>query len=106
MIRELGTAPLLDSRPAATLRQSQPLLIRHLEKEEVGDLLDVVAVIDAVVPECMAEAPKFLNYIGHAAIASLSCTTIFCSRASPNVRFAAPQPPASESAGTMSKWSC
>ena len=35
-------------------------LVRHLEKEEVGELFDVVAVIDAIMPQRVAEAPEFV----------------------------------------------
>ena len=46
-------------------------LVGHLQKEQVGQLLDVVPVIDAIVPQGMAEDPKFLYNVAHAAIAAL-----------------------------------
>ncbi len=45
-------------------RDCHPFLVR-LQEEQEGDLLDVVAVVDAIVAEGMAEAPEFLNNIGH-----------------------------------------
>ena len=38
---------------------------RHLQEEQVGELLDVVAVVDAVVAEGVAEAPKLFDNVGH-----------------------------------------
>ena len=52
--------------------RSIPRLVGHLEEEQIGDLLDVVAVVDAVVAQRVAEAPEFLNDVGHAAIASFN----------------------------------
>ena len=48
-----------------------PALVGHLEEQQVGQLLDVVAVVDAVVAEGVAEAPEFADDIGHAATSSL-----------------------------------
>ena len=36
----------------------------HLEEEEKGELLDIVAVAHAVVPEDVAEVPEFLDHCG------------------------------------------
>ena len=87
--------------------QSQPfgqrdaLLVGHLEEEQVGDLLDVVAVVDAVVAEGVAEAPEFLDDVGHAAIASFKSVGAGRSRLPSKARFAAPQPPARAKTGTI-----
>ena len=64
-------------------------LVGHLEEQQVGDLLDVVAVVDAVVAQGVAEAPELLDDVAHAAIASLSsCEQV--GRASPSkTRFGA-----------------
>src|SRR5262249_31979879 len=42
-----------------------PALVGHFEEEQVRNLLDVVAVIDAVMAKRMAEAPQFLDDVGH-----------------------------------------
>ena len=52
-----------------------PPFVGHLQEKQVGQLLDIVAVVDRVVAEGVAEAPKFCNDVGHAAIAWLSCLT-------------------------------
>ena len=41
--------------------QVDAALIGHLQEQQVGQLLDVIAVVDAIVAECVAETPKFLN---------------------------------------------
>ena len=49
------------------LAQSQPFgivdaaLVGHLQEQQIGELLDVVAVVDAVVAQGVAEAPEFLT---------------------------------------------
>jgi uncharacterized pyridoxal phosphate-containing UPF0001 family protein len=40
-------------------------LIGHLQEEQVSQLLDIIAVIHAVMPQRMTEAPQFVNYITH-----------------------------------------
>ena len=45
--------------------QLDAALVGHLEEQQVGDLLDVVAVVDAVVAQGVAEAPEFLDDVGH-----------------------------------------
>src|SRR5262249_30743425 len=54
----------------ADMGEVDAALVRHLEEEKVGDLLDVVAVVDPVVAEGVAEAPEFLYQVAHAAMAS------------------------------------
>ena len=67
-------------------------LVGHLQEEQVGDLLDVVAVVDAVMAKGVAEAPEFLDDVGHAAMASLSSSRSAASLPS-KTRLARPQPP-------------
>jgi uncharacterized pyridoxal phosphate-containing UPF0001 family protein len=40
-------------------------LVGHLQEKQVRQLLDVVAVVDAVMTERVAEPPKFGNDISH-----------------------------------------
>ena len=40
--------------------QGQPF-VRHLEEEEIRQLLDIVTIAHPVVPEDVAVAPEFLN---------------------------------------------
>ena len=51
--------------PVAALGDLDAALVGHLQEEQVGELLDVVAVIDAVVAERVAEAPEFVDDVGH-----------------------------------------
>lgn len=60
--------------------------VGHLHEEQVGDLLDVVAVVHAVVAESMAEAPEFLDDVGHFAAflfnalnQAMAASTLVCS---------------------------
>ena len=39
--------------------------VRHLEKQQIRELLDIVAVIYAVVPEGMTESPELVYNVGH-----------------------------------------
>ncbi len=78
-------------------------LVRHLEEQQVGQLLDVVAVVDAIVTQGVAEAPEFVDDIGHAATSS-SLSSRAVRRVCPsNARFARPHPPRSASTGMSSK---
>jgi hypothetical protein len=40
-------------------------LVRHLEKEQICDLFDVVAIIDAVMPQRVTKTPESLDDITH-----------------------------------------
>ncbi len=77
-------------------RSSIASLVGHLEEEQVGDLLDVVAVVDAVVAQGVAEAPEFLDDVGHAAIASLRSLNEVVELAVESVDSLDAQPPARE----------
>ena len=48
-------------RDGAGLAQLAHLLVGHLEKEQVGQLLDIVAIRDAVVAQDVAVIPEALN---------------------------------------------
>ena len=74
-------------------RQVDAALVRHLEEQQVGQLLDVVAVVHAVVAQDVAEAPEFPNDVGHAATSSLFRSAMIWSSWPPKTRFARPQPP-------------
>ena len=57
---------LLERRPVVLLRHADfaavgrlRVFVRHLEEDEVGELLEVVAVAHAVVAQRVAEAPDF-----------------------------------------------
>jgi hypothetical protein len=53
---------------AARAAEVQPPLVRHLQEQQVGDLLDVVTVVDPVVAQGVAEAPEFLDDVAHTAM--------------------------------------
>jgi hypothetical protein len=59
-------------------RISESTLVGHLEKEQIGDLLDVVAVVDAIVAEGVAEAAEFLDDIGHEFVSNSSRGSCDC----------------------------
>ena len=40
-------------------------LLDHLEEQEVSQLLDVIAVVEPVMPQGVAESPEFTYYVGH-----------------------------------------
>src|SRR5207244_2397754 len=82
--------------------QVDAAFVRHFEKEQIGQLLDVVAVVDAVVAQGVAEAPKFLDDIAHAAMASLNWRTSFGS-APWKTLLARPKPPARSKMGNVLK---
>ena len=85
-----------------TLVRSMPRSFDIFKKEQISDLLDVVAVVDAVMAKRMAEAPEFLDNVGQvgflsgkrrqAAMASLSSASSSWSLPS-NTRLACTQPP-------------
>jgi hypothetical protein len=47
------------------LGQVNAARIGHLEEQQIGELFDVVAVVHAVVAQRVAEAPEFLDDVGH-----------------------------------------
>jgi len=65
VIRQRGAGLRLERFPIAILRHFRVALIRHLEEQQVGQLFDIVAVVHAVMAQGMAEAPEFLNDVGH-----------------------------------------
>jgi hypothetical protein len=65
VVGQLGASVIAEHRPIAILGDGDAALVGHLEKEQIGDLLDVVAIVDAVVAQRVAEAPEFLDDVGH-----------------------------------------
>jgi len=49
----------------ATILKEDQRLVGEFQEEQVRKLLDVVAVIDAVVAQGVAETPEFLDDVGH-----------------------------------------
>jgi len=39
--------------------------VGHLDKEQVGDLLDIVTVIDTVMPKRITKTPEFADNVCH-----------------------------------------
>lgn len=71
VVEELVAVLLQEARPVVALRNGALLvegllcaLVGHLEKEEEGELFDVVAVAHAVVAKDVAVVPEFLNDCG------------------------------------------
>ncbi len=67
VVEQLGAACSRSVGQAQPFGQLDAALVGHLEEEQVRDLLDVVAVVDAVVAQGVAEAPELLDDVGHAA---------------------------------------
>ena len=65
MVREVRTGAVLQAVPVAAVWNDDAFLIGHLQEEEVGELLDVVAVVDSVMAKGVAEAPEFVDDVGH-----------------------------------------
>ena len=65
VVGEFRTALGRDLRPVTTLGQFDSPLIGHIDKQQIGNLLDVIAVIDPVMPQGMTESPEFLHYVRH-----------------------------------------
>src|SRR5688572_3152673 len=102
MISKICSGLFVKGGPVAVPWYLNSALIGHLQKQKVGELFDVVAVIDTIVPKRVAEAPKFLYNVGHAAIASLNSRMISSNWLS-NTRLARPQPPYCVKMGITSK---
>ena len=54
----LGAGAGAEAAPAVAFRDRQALLVGELQEEQVGQLLDKVAVVDAVVTEGVTEARR------------------------------------------------
>jgi hypothetical protein len=51
------------------LAEVDPALIRHLQKQKIRELLNVIAIINSVMAQGMAKPPEFSNNVAHIAIA-------------------------------------
>src|SRR5690606_4696362 len=103
VVGQVGAAGVSDGRPRAVLGDGDAALVSHLEEQQVGDLLDVVAVVDAVVAQRVAEAPESLNDVGHAAMALLRSRIRRSSHSAAKARLTTGRPPMSEKIGMLSK---
>jgi hypothetical protein len=65
MVGEFHARRCRQLRPRAAFGQLNAAFIRHLDEQQIGDLLDVVAVIDSIVTEHVAETPELLNDVRH-----------------------------------------
>ena len=57
MIRQVRPGLRNECLPVAAFGKFDAPLICHLDEEEIGDLLDIIPVIDPVMPERVAESP-------------------------------------------------
>ena len=64
-LRDLRARLAVQRPPIAALWQRHAALVRHLDEQQVGELLNVVAVIDAVVTQRVAEPPQLLDNVSH-----------------------------------------
>lgn len=65
VVGQVGTRTCLQGRPRARLRYGHFLFLGHLEEKEECQLLDIVAIINPVVAQDVAEAPEFIDQVGH-----------------------------------------
>ena len=65
MVRQVGPGFFLQDVPVTARRDGNALFIGHLQEEEIGELFDIVAVVDAIVAERVAEAPEFVDDVSH-----------------------------------------
>ena len=65
VVEQIRAALDAEGRPITALGQGDGPLVGHLEEQQVRELFDVVAVVDAVVAERVAESPEFLYDVGH-----------------------------------------
>ena len=66
MIRQSRPRLIFEARPTAAFWHFSAAFVRHFQEQQIGELLDIIAVIDAVVAERVAKAPKFLDDVRHA----------------------------------------
>ena len=72
MVEQLGSSCVAQRWPVAALGNLDAALVRHLEEEQIRDLLDVVAVVDSIVAQGVAKAPERVDDIGHDGLAERS----------------------------------
>jgi len=72
MVGQRSPGEVLQAGPVAARRDNGGPFVRHLEEQQVGELFDIVAVVDSVVAQRVAKAPEFLDDVGHAAILSFN----------------------------------
>src|SRR5205085_2421486 len=102
-VGEVRAALLAEVAPVSALRKVDGALVGHLEEEQIGDLLDVVAVVDAVMAKGVAEAPELGDDVTHAATSSRLTSSRKSASSPSKTRLARPQPPRLRSTGTFSK---
>src|ERR1700681_2670040 len=102
MVGEYCPRKRRETLPIAALRDHDRFLVGHFQEEQLGELLYVVTIIDAVMAKGMAEAPEFLDDVTHAAIAPLICF-IRMGRRPWKTLEALPQPPKPVNTGWLSK---
>src|ERR1700733_7559774 len=91
-----------EALPITALWQFDVALIRHLQEQQIGKLLDVIAVINSIVAKRVTETPELLDYIAHNATASLNWV-ISCGSCPAKTLLARPQPPIRLNTGKASK---
>jgi len=65
VVGQVAAVGISQCAPVARLGELDPLFVGHFQEQQERDLLDVVTVVDAVVPQRVAETPEFLNDVGH-----------------------------------------
>ena len=63
----------LERFPIAIFRNFRAALVGHLEEQQIRELFDVVPVVNTVVAQRMAEAPEFLDDVGHVTVLTTDC---------------------------------
>ena len=65
VIGQSGAGLVFEAGPVAAFRNFSAALVGHFQKQQIGELFDVVAVVDAVVAKRVAKAPEFLDDVRH-----------------------------------------
>lgn len=73
VIDQFRTGFLGEGWPVASLGQFDAALIGHFDEEQIGDLLNVVAIIHAIVSKRVAETPEFLDDVSHLYLNDILC---------------------------------
>jgi len=65
VVQQFLTGLLFQAFPIVLLWDLDALFISHFEKEQIGELFNIIPVINAVMTQGMAEPPEFVYNIRH-----------------------------------------
>src|SRR3990167_6409550 len=65
MVKQAGAALFFQAFPCAVIGYLHTLFISHLQKEEIGKLFNIIAIVNTIMAQGMTESPEFVYYVGH-----------------------------------------